>query len=103
MKKCSSCNGRMKQLQAKTPEGVGYNYFRCVNCHEEIVDMKQLHAVANKFRMLKKYEVRLTKWGVSIGLRIPKELVQQYHLRDSETMSIIAEKEGLKLIPVYSK
>ena len=98
MKTCPSCKGNIQQLNTKTPEGVNYSYYRCTKCHEEIVDMKQLHAVAQTYRTLKKYEVRLTKWGVSLGLRIPKELVQQYHLKDDKTMSIIPEKEGLRLV-----
>ena len=43
MKTCSECKGKMKELRAKTPEGVGYKYFKCNKCKEEIVDMKQLH------------------------------------------------------------
>jgi len=30
-------------------EGVGYKYYKCQSCGEEIVDMKQLHQVAEKY------------------------------------------------------
>ncbi len=99
MKRCAECRGTMHELEAKTPEGVGYSYHRCRNCGEEIVDMEQLHAVAEKYRVLKRYQVKLSKWGLSLGLRIPKELVEKYHLKDEEKVAIIPEKDGIKIIP----
>ena len=38
----------MIEKSAKTPEGIEYNYYKCEKCGEEIVDMKQLHKVAEK-------------------------------------------------------
>jgi len=100
MKKCSECNGKMKELKAKTPEGVSYNYFRCEKCKEEIVDMKQLHDVAQEYREMKKYNAKLSKWGMSLGLRIPKELVKKYNFKNNKEVTIIPEDNGIKVIPV---
>lgn len=99
MKRCSECNGEMKELTAKTPEGVEYRYFRCVKCGEEIVDMKQLHSVAQKYREMKTFHAKVSRWGLSLGLRIPKELVKRYHFKDEEEVTIIAEDKGIKIIP----
>ena len=89
----------MKELTAKTPEGVGYHYFKCPKCGEEIVDMKQLHDVAQQYREMKKFHAKISKWGMSLGLRIPKELVKKYHFKDEEEVTIIPENEGIKVIP----
>ena len=97
MKKCSECNGRMVEEKAKTPEGVSYKFFKCKKCGEEIVDMKQLHAVAQKYRVMKKYRVKVSQWGVSKGIRIPKELVTKYDI--GEEVSIIPEKDGIMIVP----
>ena len=99
MKKCTECSGLMHDLKTKTPEGIEYSYYKCEKCGEEIVDMKQLHEVAEKYRVLKRYQVKLSKWGLSLGLRIPKELVKKYNLKDEEVVAIIPEKKGLKIIP----
>jgi len=98
MKQCSECNGEMHELKAKTPEGVGYSYYKCKKCGNEIVDMKQLHEVAEQYITLKKYQVKLSKWGLSLGLRIPKELVKRYHLKDEEKVVIIPEKKSIRII-----
>ncbi len=98
MKKCSECNGKMEELSAKTPEGVEYSYFKCKSCGEEIVDMKQLHNVAEKYRTMKTYRAKISRWGLSLGLRIPKDLVKKYGLKNEEEVTIMAEKDGLKII-----
>ena len=92
------CNGLMQEFKGKTPENIDYSYYKCKKCGEEIVDMKQLHEVAEKYRTLRKYQVKLSKWGLSLGLRIPKELVLKYNLKDEEEVAIIPEKKGLKII-----
>ena len=90
----------MKELSAKTPEGVSYAYYKCHSCGEEIVDMSQLNAVAQKYREIKKFNAKISQWGMSLGIRIPKELVKQYKLRSDKEVTIIPEKEGMRIIPV---
>lgn len=98
MRKCTECNGIMREMEASTPENIEYNYYKCNKCGEEIVDMKQLHEVAEQYRILKKYQVKLSKWGLSLGLRIPKELVQKYRLKNEEEVAIIPEKKSIKIV-----
>jgi|TARA_B100002003_G_C14046833_1_gene504218 DNA-directed RNA polymerase subunit M/transcription elongation factor TFIIS len=99
MKNCTECKGMMKELKAKTPEGVDYRYFKCSKCGEEILNMSQLHDVAEKYRKMKRFSAKISKWGMSLGLRIPKELVTKYHLKDNKEVTIVPEKEGIKIIP----
>lgn len=99
MKTCSECKGKMIEKKGKTPEGVTYSYYRCEKCGEEIVDMKQLHKVAQKYRFMKRYHAKLSKWGLSLGLRIPKELIKKYHFEKNEDVTIIPEKKGIVIIP----
>jgi DNA-directed RNA polymerase subunit RPC12/RpoP len=99
MKKCSECGGEMKELTGKTPEGVQYHYYRCGKCGEEIVDMKQLHNVAQKYREMKTFHAKISRWGMSLGIRIPKELVKKYNFKDEEEVTIIPEEKGMKVMP----
>ncbi len=92
MKKCSECGGKMEQLTAKTPDGVEYEYFRCEKCGEEILNMAQLHNVAEKYREMKRYRAKLSQWGKSIGLRIPKELAERY---ETPLHELVSETEKL--------
>ncbi len=50
MKRCTECNGIMKEQKSRTPEGVEYNFFKCTMCGEEIVNMEQLHNVAESLK-----------------------------------------------------
>ena len=99
MKKCSECKGEMKELKAKTPEGVEYAYFKCNKCGEEILNMSQLHNVAEKYREMKRFHAKISKWGMSLGLRIPKELALKYNFKNNGEVTMIPEKEGIKIIP----
>lgn len=98
MKKCSECRREMKELTAKTPEGVEYTYFKCNKCGEEILNMSQLHNVAEKYREMKRFHAKISKWGMSLGLRIPKELVKKYNFKDNKEVIMIPDKEGIKII-----
>ena len=98
MRKCAECKDTMKELKAKTPDGVEYSYYKCSRCGEEILDMKQLHEVAEQYRTLKKYQVKLSKWGLSLGIRIPKELVKKYNLKNDGEVSIIPEKKCIRIV-----
>jgi hypothetical protein len=99
MKTCSECKGKLKEMKAQTPEGVEYKYFKCGKCGEEILDMKQLHNVAEKYREMKRYNAKVSKWGMSLGVRIPKDLVEKYDFKDNEEVTMIPEKEGIRIIP----
>lgn len=88
----------MKKLKSTTPEGFSYRYYSCPACKEEIVDMKQLHSVEENYRKHKQYHAKLTKWGQSIGLRIPKELSQKYNLDDNNEVLLVQEKDGIKIV-----
>jgi DNA-directed RNA polymerase subunit RPC12/RpoP len=98
MKKCAECNKKMNEMKGNMVDGVSYNYYKCENCGREILDMSQLHAVAKSYREMKRYEAKLSKWGMSLGVRIPKELVKKYNLTGDSKVSLIPEKEGIKLI-----
>jgi len=93
--KCSKCGKKTKIVKTAYPDGVPYEYHKC-SCGNDVLDMSQLHAAAQIYRRMKKYNVKLSKWGNSLGLRIPKELMKKYKFKDS--VQIIEEEDGLKII-----
>lgn len=98
-KVCWECKGKMKEYVAKTPEGVEYRYWRCSKCSEEVLDIKQLHAVAEKYRALKAYSVTISKWGSALAIRIPREITQVQRIKEGKKALLIPEKTGFKVIP----
>jgi DNA-directed RNA polymerase subunit RPC12/RpoP len=98
MKKCNECGKQMEEKKAFTPEGVSYHYFKCSKCGEEIVDMKQLHEVAEQYRAIKLYHAKVTRWGQSLGLRIPKVLAERYKFKANDEVALLPEKNSIKII-----
>ena len=46
-------------------------------------------------------KVTLTKWGNSIGVRIPHSILKESHLKTGEELEIrVNKKGGLSLIPI---
>lgn len=99
MKNCAECKGKMEELKGKTQESIEYSYFKCKKCGDEVLSMNQLHNVAKKYRELKRYNAKISKWGQSLGLRIPKELVKKYKFENEKEVTIIPEDSGIKIIP----
>ena len=88
----------MREKKGEYDEGVSYSYWHCPKCGEELIDMRQLHDVAEKYRNLKQYTVTVSKWGDSDAIRIPKELSKQYRFNTKKTVRLIPEKTGIKIV-----
>jgi antitoxin component of MazEF toxin-antitoxin module len=44
--------------------------------------------------MEKKFNATVSQWGLSLGIRIPREIVQSYNFEDKEEVEIILTKSG---------
>ena len=95
---CAKCKNKMTNMEGITPEGFEYSYSKCEKCGEELVDLKQLHQVANKYREMKKYSVKISKWGDSLAMRIPKKLAKEYNITNKIQITLIPEKKSIKII-----
>ena len=60
---------------------------------------KILEDFAQKYREMKRFNAKISKWGLSLGVRIPKELVKKYNLKGNSNVVIIPEKDGIRIIP----
>jgi hypothetical protein len=80
---------------------VEYETFHCQKCGEELLDGKQLGALAKKYRELRKSkDITFSKWGNSIAVRIPSEMVEEYGIKSGSHGTLTKDKEGMKIIPV---
>jgi len=92
------CGGKRIKMTGKTPEGIIYSYWRCLRCKEEVLGMKELHELSNKYQKMRKYTAKTTKWGLSLGLRIPLQLVKRYNIKNKEELTIIPEEKGFRVL-----
>ncbi|HLD15021.1 MAG TPA: hypothetical protein VJB94_00375 [Candidatus Nanoarchaeia archaeon] len=51
-----------------------------------------------KYRAVKRYSVKLSKLGLSLGLIIPKDLIKRYKLKEEDEVTIVPEKKGIKIL-----
>lgn len=91
----------METIQASFKEdNINYEAFRCSVCREEIVDMEQLHQLAKEYKKLRKAkQTGFAKWGNSIAIRIPDEMVKELKIKPGTKAQITREKGILKITP----
>ena len=100
--KCPNCNkeNMIKYKDEIKQDGVAFEAYKCQSCGEEIMDMKQLKLLADKYRKLRKAkEVTFAKWGNSIAIRIPRDIALEYNIKSGKQGLLIGEDGGIKIIP----
>jgi len=74
-------------MEAKTPEGITYKYYKCENCGEEILNMEQLHEISLK----KTGIINMTNTGTNIENRIETKTL---FLLLTESLALAHEEEN---------
>ena len=100
--RCPVCRkGKMEKVkEVMEKDGIGFEAFRCADCGEEIMTMKQLGALTQKYRKLRRAkEITFAKWGNSIAVRIPSEIVEEFSIKPGKHGLLTKEKEGIRIIP----
>ena len=99
--RCPICKGKMEKIEDTIKQdNIDFEAFRCVSCGEELMDMKQLKSLAQKYRRLRKAkEITFAKWGNSIAVRIPNDIVNEYSITSGKQGILTKDKEGIRIIP----
>lgn len=100
--RCPVCKkGVMEKVEdVIEQDDIKFEAFGCSSCGEKIVDMKQLEVLADKYRKLRKSrEVTFAKWGNSIAIRIPSEVVEEYDIASGKHAILTFDKRGIKITP----
>ncbi len=96
--KCIRCKSEVVEKEKQTSDGVSHKYYSCISCGQEFLDMNQLHEVAEKYRQMKAHRAKISKWGDSLAIRIPKELAKEYALKPDKYVHLIREKKAIRIM-----
>ena len=99
--KCPFCKKNTLEVYQDEMEedGIPFEAFRCISCKEEFLDMKQLDALADQYKRIRKAkEVTFSQWGNSIAVRIPHEIAHELHIKSGKHGLITKDKEGIKIL-----
>ena len=100
--KCTICQkGTMEKVkEIMEQDGIEFEAYKCSKWGEEIMTMKQLKVLANKYRTLRNAKnITFAKWGNSIAVRIPSDIIEQYNISPGKHGTLTKDKEGIKIIP----
>ncbi|PIU21070.1 MAG: hypothetical protein COT15_04215 [Candidatus Diapherotrites archaeon CG08_land_8_20_14_0_20_34_12] len=97
---CVRCKIKMQVKADTMPNGVTFNYHYCPKCGEELVDMGQLHELSRKYEAMKRYQTKVSKWGESLAIRIPKELTKKYKIKANDEIQLVPDKDAIRLVTI---
>ena len=81
-------------------DGIAFEAYACPACGEEIMTMKQLKGLADKYGSLKNAkEITFAKWGNSIAVRIPSSVAHEFNIAAGKHGTLTKDKEGIRIIP----
>ncbi|MAE13316.1 hypothetical protein CMO92_02015 [Candidatus Woesearchaeota archaeon] len=99
---CPVCNKEEMERRKDIMEqdGIEFEAYRCSNCGEEIMTMKQLKVLAGKYRKLRNAkDITFAKWGNSIAVRIPSDIADEFSISAGTHGTLTKDKDGIKIIP----
>jgi|GEM_PF-871586 ssDNA-binding Zn-finger/Zn-ribbon topoisomerase 1 len=99
---CPVCQkGKMeKKKDIMEQDGIEFESYKCLECGEGIMNMKQLRLLASKYRKLRQAkDIIFAKWGNSIAVRIPSDIADEYNISVGKHGTLTKDKEGIKIIP----
>ena len=89
-----------KKKDVMEQDGIDFEAYKCQKCGEEIMNMKQLQALASKYRKLRHAkDITFAKWGNSLAVRIPSDIADEFHISAGKRGTLTKDKEGIKIIP----
>src|SRR3989338_947723 len=100
--KCPVCQkGSMEKKKGiMEQDGIEFEAFKCPDCGEEIMTMKQLKVLAGKYRKLRDArDITFAKWGNSIAVRIPSNIAEEFKISAGKHGILTKDKEGIRIIP----
>ena len=100
--KCPMCKkGIMeKSRDIMEQDGIEFEAYKCSECREEIMTMKQLKVLAGKYRKLRNAkDITFAKWGNSIAVRIPSDIADEYKISAGKHGTLTRDKGGIKITP----
>ena len=90
----------VKKKDIMEQDGIEFEAYKCSECGEGIMTMKQLKVLAGKYRRLRNAkEITFAKWGNSIAVRIPSDIARKYNISAGKHATLTKDKEGIRIIP----
>ncbi len=98
-KRCTECGKGMHPDEGVLPNGVPYRRWVCA-CGESILDMAQLQELAENYNDWKQSRAKVSRWGGSLGIRLPKALIKEHGIKAGDEVLLIPEKNGIRIMPL---
>lgn len=95
--KCTQCKAEMEKVTVDIGYGIEVDSLHCEQCGFNVTEDKKLDQALANLRVQMSKEVKVVRVGTGLGVRIPNEMVKNYHLEAGEEILMKPEMDGIKL------
>ncbi len=98
--RCPICKGKMELKEdVIKQDNIKFVCYKCKGCGEELMNSKQLKALAGKYHALRKAkDIIFARWGNSIAVRIPSEIAKELCISSGMQGLMIKENDCIKIM-----
>lgn len=95
---CPQCKTELKPWIFDIGRGVTVRSLHCTKCQFNITDEDKLQNALVKWREKSNKDVRVVAVGEGLGIRFPKELVEEYDIRKGVKVTLKPGKKGIEVM-----
>ncbi|MEE8168059.1 MAG: AbrB/MazE/SpoVT family DNA-binding domain-containing protein [Candidatus Hydrothermarchaeales archaeon] len=105
MTKCPMCNEEMEERMVEWKKGIYVRADACPKCGEEWLDLEEHERAMAEFatQNITKLRRSVIKLGSSLAVRLPKDIVESFGLKEKDQVEIYSTREGIVLMPKKAK
>lgn len=96
--KCPQCKNDMVSWKYDIGKGVTVHSLHCTKCQFNITPEKHLASAIATLHERTKKNVRIVAIGDGLGIRFPKELVDEYKIKKGANVKVKPGKNGIEIV-----
>ena len=95
---CAQCKAEMEKVIFDIGYGIEVDSLHCKKCGFNVTEDQKLDQALADLRSQMSKEIKVVRVGTGLGVRIPNEMVKNYHLEAGEQILLKPEADGIKLV-----
>ncbi|MFQ6136844.1 MAG: AbrB/MazE/SpoVT family DNA-binding domain-containing protein [Candidatus Hydrothermarchaeales archaeon] len=99
--KCPLCNDEMEERIVEWKKGIYVRTEFCSKCGEKWLDLEEHERAMAEFGIQNVTKLRrsVIKLGSSLAVRLPKDIVESFGIKEKDQVEIYSTREGIVLNP----
>lgn len=98
MTKCRQCGNELREIKYNVGYGLDIETLHCDKCRFNVTEPKKLKQTIRELRDRMSKKVKVVSVGEGVGIRFPKEFVENYKIKKGAFLTIEPENNEIKIL-----